>query len=189
MIEYWHVLMVIAGALCNIVLLFMFVNWFRKARFFEVRETVRKLSIFYEVLAVVCFFPFLSPSYWISNSSLFWDFLGLFLLSVYHGAGIGMWFISFICFSTILCLLCIITAFELSNQRGIKLGFLISFLFILTSLFSLISLYHSLILNFGDPKYYWTAYLLYMLANVSIIISNVFSSYYLIKIKHILASC
>jgi len=184
-IEYWHIIAVLVGALFNTILLFTYIRWFRKARLSKPQETAKQLSTFYKALAVICFLPIVSPAYWISVSSLFWDIVRPFLPGLYHGAGIAMWFVFFVCFSVVFCLLCVVAASWLPSGRGRKLGLFVSALFTLTSVFSLGSLYNDLILAIGDPYYYWISYLLYMLANVSIAIANTLSIYYLVATEHV----
>jgi hypothetical protein len=184
-IEYWHIIAILAGAVCNVILLFTYIKWFRKARLSKPQETVKLLSTFYKALAVTCFLPIVSPAYWISVNPLFWDIVRPFLPGLYHGAGLGMLFVFFVCFSVVFCLLCVVAASWLSSGRGRELGILLSIVFTLTSLFSLGSLYHDLIWAIGDPSYRWTAYLLYILANVSIAITNTLSIYCLVATEHV----
>ena len=185
MIEYWHVIAVFAGAACNVILLFIYLRWFRKIRISKLRETAKQLSTFYKVLAVICFLPIVSPAYWLSVSPLFWDIVRPFLPTLYHGAGIGMWFVFFVSFSVIFCILCVVAASWLPSGRGKKLSLFVSSLFTLSSISSLWSLYNDLIMAIGDPHYYWTPYPLYILANISIAITNMLSIYCLIATKHV----
>ena len=184
LIEYWHVIAILVGIVFTIVLLFTYVRWFRKAMLSKSQEPMKRLSIFYRSLAVICFVPIISPAYWIAISPLFWDIVRQFLPACYHGAGIAMCFYFFFWFSLILCLLCVAVATWLPSNRGRDLGLCLSTIFSLSSAFSIASLYRDLIRAIGDPKYYWTSYLLYMLANLSIVIANILSIYYLAAIKH-----
>ena len=185
LIEYWHIIAILVGMVCTIVLLFMYVRWFGKAALSKPQEPMKRLSLFYRSLAVICFIPIISPAYWIAVNPLFWDIVRPFLPPCYHGAGIGMVFFFFFGFSFIFCLLCVGAATWLPSYRGRGLGLFLSTIFTLTGVFSLVSLYHDLIWAIGDPKYYWTSYLLYMLANLSIAIMNILSIYYLAATKHI----
>jgi hypothetical protein len=185
LIEYWHIIAILVGVVCTIVLLFTYVRWFRKATFSKPQEPMKHLSTFYRSLAVICFMPIISPAYWIAVSPLFWDIVGPFLPACYHGAGIGMFFFFFFGFSLIFCLLCIGAATWLPSNRGRGLGLFVSTVFTVTSVFSLGSLYRDLIWAIGDPYYYWASYLLYILANLSIAIMNILSIYYLAATKHI----
>jgi len=184
-IECWHIIAILVGAVCNVVLLFMYIKWFRKARLSKPQDTVKQLSTFYKALAVVCFLPLVSPAYWISSSSLFWDIVRPFLPPLYHLAGLAMMVVFFFCFSLVFFVLCFVAASWLPSGSGKKVGLFVSALFILTSVSSLWSLYKSLILAFGDPYYYWASYLLYMLANVSIAITNTLSIYCLVATEHV----
>lgn len=168
-----------------VFLLFAYVRWFRKATLSKSWEPVKRLSTFYRSLAVICFIPIISPAYWIAVSPLFWDIVRPFLPGCYHGAGIGMCFFFFFCFSLTFCLLCIRAAIWLPRNRGKNLSLLMSTLFTLITVFSLGSLYHDLIRAIGDPEYCWVSYLLYILANMSIATMNMFSVYYLATTKHI----
>jgi hypothetical protein len=107
LIEYWHIIAILVGMVCTIVLLFTYVRWFRKAMLSKPQEPMKRLSTFYRLLAVICFIPIISPAYWIAVSPLFWDIVRPFLPGCYHGAGIGMLFFFFFCFSFIFCLLCV----------------------------------------------------------------------------------
>jgi hypothetical protein len=187
MIEYWHVIAVLVGVACNVILLFMYFRSLRKARF-KSQETVKLLSTFYKALAVVCFLPIVSPAYWISADSLFWDIVQPFLNGLHGGAFFAMWFFFFACFSLVFCLLCVAVASWLPSERGKKLGLFVSALFTIISISSLWSLYNDLLWAVSDPHYYWISYLLYMLANVSLAITNAFSFYYLVALKHQMVS-
>lgn len=140
MIEYWHILAIIAGAVCDIALLFAYIKWLRKAKCTEPLERSRRLSTFYKALAVVCFLPVVSPAYWISNNPLLWNAFSPLLPPAYHGAGFGMLFIFFSFFAAILGALCILAGFQLQNGRGEKLSIFVSAIFILSGIFSLVSL-------------------------------------------------
>jgi len=179
-IEYWHIFPTIAAMLGVIVLPFAYVRWLRKPSASEPQELMKRLATFYKLLAVVCFVPIISPSYWGGFKISY--IIGPFLNgSMSGGAGIAMMVELWFLFSFILSFLCINTATGLPQGRRKVLGLVISTLFATCGVFALKSLYHDLLWALGGPWYYWICILMYMLANLSQITMNLVSVYYLTR--------
>ena len=164
----------------------MYVRWLRKPGAFEPRELMRRLATFYKALAVVCFIPIISPS-WLGVSLAYAVLPILFPPPtgnegrVGGGAGLAMLLMFCFLFSIVLSLLCWETATWLLEGGGKALGLFVSMLFVASGIFALKSLYPDLMSTLHSSHYYWICLLLYALANLSQITTNLVSVFYLIR--------
>jgi len=186
-VEYWHVLPTIVAMFCTIILPFMYVRWLRKPEASEPQELVKRLATFYKALAVVCFIPIISPSSWVGVNIAYIVLPIIFPAPtgsegrVGGGAGIAVMLMFCFLFSLVLSLLCFETAMWLLERGGKALGLFVSMLFAASGIFALKSLYPDLLLTLHSPQYYGISILLYILANLSQITTNLVSVFYLTR--------
>jgi len=186
-VEYWYVLPSIVAMFITIVLPFMYTRWLRKPRASEPQELMRRLAIFYKTLAVACFIPIISPSSWLGVSIAYAVIPIVFPPPtgsegrIGGGAGIAMLLMFCFLFSVVLSLLCWETATWLLKGRGKTLGVFVSMLFAASGIFASKSLSSDLLSTLHGSYYYWVCVLLYILANLSLITTNLISIFYLIR--------
>jgi hypothetical protein len=185
-IEYWYIPPSIVAMFVTIVLPFMYVRWLRKPEASEPQELMRRLATFYKVLVFVCFIPVISPSSWFGVSIAYAVIPIIFPPppgggGAGGGAGIAMLLMFCFLFSAVLSLLCWGTAMWLLKGGGKALGVLVSVLFAASGIFALNSLSSDLLSTVHGSYYYWIYVLMYVLANLSQIIMNLVSVFYLIR--------
>jgi hypothetical protein len=173
--------------LVTVVLPLMYSRWLRKPRASEPQELMRRLATFYRVLAIVCFIPVISPSSWVGVSIAYIVLPVIFPPPagsegrVGGGAGIAMLLMFCFVFSIVLSLLCWETATWLLEGRGKALGVFVSMLFAASGILALKSLFPDLVSTLHSSHYHWICILLYILANLSQITTNLVSVFYLIR--------
>jgi len=178
-IEYWHVILAIAGMAGTIILVSSYVRWIGKAKVAAPEKLMKRLATFYKLLALVSFAPVVSPSYLVAFSLL--HMIGPFLPPMYGGAGVAADLMFSLFLSLVLGLLCVLAATRLLQSGERTLGLITSTLFAIGGVFVLKNLYDDLIWALNDPKYYWVPILLYVLASSSLTMMNLVSIYHLTR--------